>query len=324
MAKAAATAKIPFGTKLKAWWEGYDADEYHAKLSGGHPAPAAEPERKEPVAPLPATPLQGEKPKPGAIDPWVPPRADVVQLIWGDGYCGPGGPEQVVAASKLLGLNAEMSLLQMGAGLGGPARALASEFGVWVSAYEASPALVAHGNHLSAKAGLAKKAELLEIDPHSNAPFQRHFDRAILDGFLGHVPSAESWLGTIYDALKPDGLMLITDLFLGDADRTDPRVLDWLAHEPAQVTIESVDLLLQSLKKAGFSVRVNDDLSDEYTTQIQKAWGMAAHVVGQLMADPDQRSNARILLAEAELWNRRISLLKDGVITQRRLLAQKK
>src|SRR5690606_2650960 len=109
---------IPLSLRLKAWWEGYDAEELarlSLKNSPAEPEPRAV--AKEPPAQTILTPLQGEttgKPE-LPVDPWDSNRIDVAQLIWGRGFCGPGGPEHVVAISKLLTLTPEMSMMHLGA-----------------------------------------------------------------------------------------------------------------------------------------------------------------------------------------------------------------
>ena len=85
------------------------------------------------------------------VDLWDAKRVNISQYIWGEGYCGPGGPEHIVSMSKLLALSPKMSMMCLGAGLGGPTRTLADKFGVWVSGYEESEHLVEAGNELSIK-----------------------------------------------------------------------------------------------------------------------------------------------------------------------------
>lgn len=329
MSAAKKITKIPLSVRLKAWWEGYDAEELAQRLmkrnaTDSAPAPA---EKKEPEPPI-LTPLQGEVTEPDPIlpiDPWDQNRIDVAQLIWGRGFCGPGGPEHVIAMNKLLTLTPEMSMMHLGAGLGGPARALAEAFGVWVTGYETSASLVAAGSELSAMAGMAKKAPMTYLDLSSPQPFERKYDRVMIDSFLSLMADKQDLLARVEESLKPDGLCLITDYFLADDKTlTHPAYREWVAGEPRDLTLVRVEELREILQRCGYHVRVDDNLSAEYVSLIDQTWNGADKIVSDLIAQPGQNHLVNVVLKEAELWNRRAKLLREGHITYRRLLAAKR
>lgn len=323
------SAKIPLSLRLKAWWEGYDAEEL-ARLKLKAEASAAEEQARKKASDPIITPLQGETtgepPKPELpVDPWDENRIDVAQLIWGRGFCGPGGPEHIVAISKLLTLTPEMSMMHLGAGLGGPARALAEAFGVWVTGYETSTSLVAAGSELSAMAGMAKKAPLTYLDLHSPQPFERKYDRVMIDSFLSLVENKQALLEQVEDSLKADGLCLITDYFLAnDQTLTQPAYKEWAAGEPRSLTLVGVNELREILQNCGYHVRVDDNLSNEYVSLIDQTWAGADKIVADLLAQPEQSQLVNVVFKEAELWTRRAKLLREGHITYRRLLAAKR
>lgn len=327
------SVKIPLSLRLKAWWEGYDAEELaQLKLKNAPSASEARTAAKEPVVPI-ITPLQGEttgetsgKPERELpVDPWDENRIDVAQLIWGRGFCGPGGPEHVVAISKLLTLTPEMSMMHLGAGLGGPARTLAEAFGVWVTGYETSTSLVAAGSELSAMAGMAKKAPLAYLDLSSPQPFDRKYDRVMIDSFLSLVEDKEELMARVEESLKADGFCLITDYFLANNQSSgQPTFQEWAAGEPRNLTLVRVEELRDILQRCGYHVRVDDNLSSEYVSLIDQTWAGADKIVAELMAQPGQSQLVNVVFKEAELWARRAKLLRDGHITYRRILAAKR
>src|SRR6516164_9551183 len=69
---------------------------------------------------------------------WPTARISVAEALWGEGFLFPGGSEETVRLAKPLGVSAAASLLLIGAGSGGPPRCMATEFGVWVTGYEAN------------------------------------------------------------------------------------------------------------------------------------------------------------------------------------------
>ena len=327
--KAGTTApKAGLGLRLKAWWEGYDVEALLAIEAAKAPdqsttasANAAQsgdvPEIDDSMAP---------EHHPGDVhaEAWSAERVDVGQMIWGKGYCGPGGPEHIISMCKLLVLTPQMSMMHLGAGMGGPARTLADHFGVWVTGYSAIPELVEAGNELSMMAGLAKKAELKLLDPTAKKYFDRKYDRALLDGFLLARRDKKAVIAQVQAAVKTDGYLLITDYFLNDQDDIETDVIQaWMGAEPKTIYPCSGDEMQVLLERAGFKVRVNEDRSTEHVGHISEAWSGADKVVASLMANPEEAHLVTTLVNEAELWNRRAAAVASGHLRFRRLLAAK-
>lgn len=324
--KPAAVGKtaIPFGLKLKAWWEGYDAEALAERLaqSAGEAKPAkasAPPARKEPVLPTP-TEAYAE-----VHTAWDKDRVSMAQLVWGEGYCGPGGAEHIVAMSKLLALSPEMSMMHVGAGVGGPARTLAQEFGVWVTGFEESYALIDSGNELSTMAGLAKKAEMTFLNMNKDQPFGRKFDRALATNFFIYHEDKQDCIAKVAAALKPEALFLITETFLADdALVSTDGYRDWRNSEPRRPSPSERGDMVRLLEAADFTVRVDDDLTAEYIAMVAKAWSRADKVVADVMGDASTAHLAKVVLREAEVWSRRLSMMRSGRLTYRRMLAVKR
>lgn len=314
---ASAKLKIPLKTKFKVWWEGYDIEDVEARLraAAGAPPPSAPPVPKQ----LPAEQALS------ASMTWDAGRVEISQYIWGEGYCGPGGPEHVIGLSKLLALSPEMSALVIGAGLGGPARVLAKEFGVWITGVEHSKELAAAGMELSTMAGLAKKAAIMAYDPTAAEPFARNFDRALSKDGMFTVADKGHLIGCVAKKLKDGGLFLITDYFLRDeAAAADSSYRAWKDGEPVTPYPITGGNMVALLADSGFTVRVNEDISDQYAAMITQAWTAADKVAGQLMANgAEGRQKITALVLEAELWSRRAALLTGGQLQLRRILAIK-
>ena len=92
---------------------------------------------REPVvtpAPVAEEPTETEEQEPLV---WPPERIALTDRLWGEGFATPGGAEYVTDFIQLLDLSEKISLLNVGAGLGGPARVMTKEKGVWVTGLEA-------------------------------------------------------------------------------------------------------------------------------------------------------------------------------------------
>ena len=248
-----ANPRLTLKTRLKAWWEGYDPEDLGARLHGDAEAedePDSPPAEEAPAEDEDALVPDADLPD----DPWNKEKIEIAQYIWGDGYCGPGGPEQIIAMSKLLALSPEMSMVEIGAGLGGPARTLVEEFGVWMTGYERSERLVIAGNVLSKMAGMAKKAILEPYDPESPEPFDRKFDRAFAKEALFTIDNKDQILANIYESLKPDCLFLITDYVAGEQISDGRKLADWVAGERIRPCLVDAEELAKAVTKAGFAI----------------------------------------------------------------------
>lgn len=320
---------LPLRWKLKAWWEGYDPAEVAARINAGRakepesvPSPPPRPEPPK-TPPSPINPGDAELP----FDPWDANRIEIAQYIWGEGYCGPGGPEHIISMSKLLALSPEMSLLEIGSHLGGPARTLADKFGTWVTGFEESPRLVELANQKSTMAGLAKKADIRTYDPETIEGFDRKFDRAFAKEAFFTIEKKDRLIDLIEQHLKPSGLFLITDFVLGsDTVVAKESYREWRKGEsekrkPYLVTAPEMAAML---KKARFNIRVNEDVSDTYIELINRAWTGADKVAAKLRKQEDGEALIRMLLKEAEFWSRRARMLESGDLRIWRILASKK
>ncbi len=310
--------KIPFRTRLKVWWEGYDLNDVKRRLKEREEARARADAAAAPSPPRSADPVL-------PVEPWDSRRIEIAQFIWGEGYCGPGGPEHVIAMSKLLSLSPEMSAMVIGAGLGGPSRVLAQEFGVWITGFEESAALAQAGMELSVRTGLAKKAEIRHYNP--KAPeFDRNFDRAFAKEALFTIEHKSHLLRHVHKKLKDEGLFLMTDYFLSrESVVNHPDYLEWKTKEPERPHPVPAGEMLEILKAEGFSIRVNEDMTPQYVSMISRAWAEADRVIAELMRQGEEgKQLVQVLLREAELWNLRSRLLKANILQVHRILAAKK
>ncbi|WP_339862130.1 hypothetical protein [Paremcibacter congregatus] len=309
---------VPFKLRLRAWWEGYDVEDIANRLNTTAPQ-------------SPETNTGKSAPEATRRDDsqrilWDEARVKIAQLVWGQGFCGPGGAENVIAMSKLLALTPKMSALVLGAGLGGPARVLAQEFGVWITGYESNDILAKEGMKMSVGAGLEKKAPILQCDLNDKPSFDRNFERAFCKEALFTVENKKPLIQSVYKQLKDDSLFLISDYVIKSPESmTNPDVLDWLRHEPLDPFPVTSEMQVKLLEEAGFTIRVNEDTTEHYLEMVNEAWETATGAVEALATEEEEeaRSNMNAVLQEAELWNRRTKIMRSGELKVCRYLAHK-
>lgn len=312
--------KVPMKWRMKAWWEGYDLDDVKAALARGGNIEEELKNNSEP-----ATQEMNPVADNDEAMVWDDKRLETAQLIWGEGYCGPGGSEYVTSMSKLLGMSSKMSVAVIGASLGGPSRVLASEFGAWITGYEESEELAKKGMELSTKAGLESKAPIQHYDPNSDEPFERTFDRAYSKEALYTVEDKPKLLKNLFDNLKDSGLFLINDYTLGSMDALGNKdVQKWLRQEPTQPYPVPSDVMENLLTECGYILRVNEDITDQYIEMIARSWAGVGEVIESLTNHPeDQSETIQRLVKEAEFWMLRSKIMKEGHLKAWRFLAYK-
>lgn len=315
--------RLPLSVRLRGWWEGYDLAELQARLDALGSEDSADSKEKK-TDQEPGLALDGNR----WDKAWNEERVKAAELIWGDGYCGPGGQEYVINLSKRLTLTPEMSMLNLGAGLGGPARTLAKNFGVWVDGMEGTAGLAETGMEMSVMAGLEKKASISHYDFEALPAFERTYDRVLANESMFTVRDKERLLSNVEGALKNGGLLMITDFVVTNEEAlASAEVQDWIESEPVKPYPVTATAMEKMLKAGNFGVQVSENVSDSYKTMITDSWNQTQDLMPKLAQecdDEDGRKFLDVLLQEAELWSKRVKLIADEKLCAWRFLGGKK
>jgi cyclopropane fatty-acyl-phospholipid synthase-like methyltransferase len=239
---------------------------------------------------------------------WPAPRIAAVEALWGQGFTMPGGGPETVRLAKPLGLSSSVTLLLLGAGLGGPAHAISDGFGAWVASFEADPELRA--------VAAARRAAL---DPRNRITIEG-WDRAqpqfrgrsanfalSLEALRGArpVPLLESLAG----ALRPNGQIVLTELVCDAApSERDREFAAWCRLENRLPELPQTAEVTDALQRLRLDVRVVEDMSDRHITQTLGAWREA--VRGMAAGPRPAAQTAAAFVTEAELWLLRIRLMR--------------
>lgn len=292
-AKARATdpdTKLSFRERFKAWWEGFE------------PAPSAVPLK---LAPKPTHEVRY------AADQqrWETARLRLVQEVWGEGFSNPGGAEHVLSMVKFFGLDPAMSVLDIGAGLGGAARTMCESFGVWVNGYEADKGLAEAAMALSVKAGMAKKASIAPFDPEAFTLKVKSADCVFSQEYLYTVKDKKEFLAIIEAAMKSRGQLLFTDYVLAKPHLRSDNLDKWIDNEPNGAHPWAVKDYQQALAELHMDIRVVQDTTDEFQKLVTNGWAAYISRARQTGILPEDHA---ALTDEAELWARRMQAIEAG------------
>ncbi|HSE05725.1 MAG TPA: methyltransferase domain-containing protein [Methylomirabilota bacterium] len=173
-----------------------------------------------------------------------------------------GGLPAVEALARRAAIVPGMAVLDVCAGLGGPARFLAHRFGVRVTGVDLTHSRCAAATRLTALVRLSPLVRLVRADAQV-LPFRaRVFDAAVSQEGLLHVPDKDAVLAECARVLKPGGRLAFSDWIahprLEDNERR--RLHEWMA----AVTLQGIAGYRARLARAGFHGIEAEDLSAEW------------------------------------------------------------
>jgi cyclopropane fatty-acyl-phospholipid synthase-like methyltransferase len=172
------------------------------------------------------------------------------------------GTDAIRDAGAFLGLSPTSRILDIGAGIGGPARFLAHTTGCHVTALELQPELHRVGLDLTRRSGLADRVTHLCGDALEQPLSQQAFDAVISFLAIVHIPHRPALMKRVRDALRPGGQCYIEDLACRAA--FTPRDLDGLHRVVHGVSVTSIDDYAGDLRQAGLFDVVATDLTDDW------------------------------------------------------------
>mgnify|MGYP003668039139 CR=1 FL=1 len=300
--------------RLHAWWEGYDlAPANSAPASAGDRGDTSGPETSGP-------PAAGESAAASAAPEWSESRQQLAQMLWGDGFSVPGEPDYVLDLAKPFGLTGENTLLEIGTGLGGGARTIAAKIGAYVEGFDLSPEIAKRATELSVSQNLEKKATIRAFEPASLKLRPHYYNACLVRETLMAIEDKAALLDKIVAALKPNCAIVIADLFLAEPS---PGAFAAMALGAEQGDIFPSDAapIVAKLKELGIEIRVNSDETHAYADSVRRAW---AAVGEKLKAKPVSTEESGTLLAETNLWLKRLEAYDAGEIQKRRIVGFKK
>jgi cyclopropane fatty-acyl-phospholipid synthase-like methyltransferase len=272
---------------------------------------------KRPVVPVRAPPSGKPRVDSGVV---VAPleRATVAQWLWGAGFIMPGDEQYVLDLVKPFGLTPAMSMLDLSAGLGGPARAIAQAYGTYVTGLERSPERARRGMEMSVAANLGKRATIVHFNPDTLELRPRSFDCILGRGSTSSVVEKERMLRVVYQGLKPRGQFLLNEFTVDPVLGKRPELAAWMARESFPPALWTIDQYKDCLTSLGFDIRVVEDVSLQYRRMIVAGW---ARLIREVDLKAMARSHLRTVVNEAELWALRIAALECGALHVYRLHA---
>lgn len=179
-----------------------------------------------------------------------------------------GGVDAVDEAIKSLGLTSDDQVLDVGAGLGGPARHIADNVGCSVTAVELQTDLNTLGEQLTDRCGLSENITHQVGDILTTPLPENGFDALVSWLTILHIPERKALFERCHGALKTGGGLFIEDFVAKhpiDAETQKTLEQEVYCHYlPTQSTYQN------DLKACGFSSLQMEDMSESWTDFVIK------------------------------------------------------
>ena len=175
-------------------------------------------------------------------------------------------------------------LLDIGSGIGGPARYFANRFGCLITGIDLTPEYCDVARHLTGLLHLEDKVTF-EVGNALHMPFaDSHFDGAYSMNVSMNIAQKDDLYREIYRVLKPNGWLMLSEIAKGEGGDVDYPT-PW-ASSAATSFLSTPEETERGLQEAGFDV-VRLHRSVEET----RAWGARARAMVERGEKPPQRAS---------------------------------
>ena len=161
----------------------------------------------------------------------------------------------------LLGAKPGEHLLDIGSGIGGPARWFAAKCGVFVTGVDLTPDFCIAAEALNRATGLADRITIKNGSALALPVPDNNFDRAYSQNVIMNIADKRQFYREAFRALKPDGVLALSNLCRGaDGDFVYP--VPW-AETAATSFLATPEDMRADLAAAGFEIVLFHDTTSE-------------------------------------------------------------
>jgi phosphoethanolamine N-methyltransferase len=204
----------------------------------------------------------------GALDhgQYSPAEIHKYEVIYGRNFISPGGEATARAILGLAVFEPNMTVLDVGCGLGGAAFLMARVFGARVRGIDISRNMLRVAQERLEEAGLAHAVTLEHADILRYAPPISYDLVHSRDVFL-HIQDKAGLFGAIKRCLRPGGQLLFSDYMC----RSGARSADFEAYVAGRgYDLQSLDQYRALLTQAGFEVLLAQDRTAEFVDILRR------------------------------------------------------
>jgi phosphoethanolamine N-methyltransferase len=243
-----------------------------------------------------------------------------LEVIWGEGYLSPGGPEEVGRILEGLDLTG-LTVLDIGCGSGGIALSLAAEYGAAkvIGVDVEDPVLTIARGRAEAR-GLTGRVEFVKVVP-GPLPFEDNsFDLIFSKDSMIHIPDKEALFADVFRLLKPGGHFAASD-WLSSHDGEPTAVMKrYMETEGLSFRMGSPERYHEALAVAGF---VDVGLNNRNKWYYEVAKRELADMEGPLYEKAAAAAGKEETDRNIEIWRAMVPALEIGELCPHHLRGAK-
>lgn len=242
-----------------------------------------------------------------------------LELIWGEGFLSPGGPQEV---ARILGGHdvAGCAVLDIGSGAGGVDLTLVRDSGAAsVLGVDVQQELVELAASRAASAGLSDRVSYQLIEPGSLPFADASFDVVFSKDAILHEPDKESLCAEAFRVLRPAGHLLMGDWLRGPGDALDEHVATFVAAAGHGFAMVSLQELRDIVDRAGF---VEIETEDRRGWYLGEATAELGRLRGDMRAEFVELWGEEAATNEIAFWEVLVSSLASGALSPGHLRAR--
>jgi SAM-dependent methyltransferase len=247
-------------------------------------------------------------------------ETDRLELIWGEGFLSPGGPEEVariVAGHEIAGC----SVLDIGSGAGGADLALVRNHGVAsVLGVDVQEEFVELAASRAAKASLGDRVSYQLILPGPLAFTDASFDVVFSKDAIIHVPDKEALFSEVFRLLRPDGHLLVGDWLRGPGEHLDSQVAAFVEAAGHGFTMQSLHDFAGMVERIGFTDIETEDRQAWYRSEATEELD---RLRGAMHGEFVERWGEEAARDEIAFWETLVASLGSGALSPSHVRARK-
>ncbi len=202
-----------------------------------------------------------------------------------------GGLKTTQDQAQRLSLGPETRVLDIGCGIGGPARYLAANFGCQIHGVDLTPEMIETGQILTERCGLSDKITLQVGDARDLAFPDASFDVVWCQNVTMNIPDKVGFLAGVHRVLKPGGIFTSTEFSTGPGGEMIFPVM-W-AYDASMSFLDTEDQMRAQFDAAGFRIREWINYTDEVIDWLKQMGKPDNKLTTQLVFGDDTAMRAK-------------------------------